>query len=271
MRHDAAAAFRLIGALVLGLVFLEPDNARAQQAALRGIVTDTGGFPIADADIAIAARRQSAKTNSDGRFFFTRMYSGVVEISIRRLGYEPTKARVKLIEGRVEVIDVILVARPAVLEKIDVSDRARQRLGIEGFHQRRLQGLGTYVSREEIEKRNTASVSAILRTVPGIRFISIRGNSSAQGVRFNNTSIRQRDCMPMIWLDGQAAPGLEVDDIILPDVEGIELYNGPATTPMQFSQQQNANTCGTIVIWSRPPPSARPPPKQIAKPGDRSR
>ena len=270
MRHDAAAAFRLIGALVLGLVFLGPDDARAQQAALRGIVTDTGGIPIAGADVAISTRRQSAQTNSDGRFFFTRMYSGVVEISIRRLGYEPMKARVKLIEGRVEVIDVILVARPALLDQIDVSDQAaRQRLGIEGFHQRRLQGLGTYVSREDIEKRNTASVSAILRTVPGIRFISIRGNSSAQGVRFNNTSIRQRDCMPMIWLDGQAAPGLEVDDLILPDVEGIELYNGPATTPMQFSQQQNANTCGTIVIWSRPPPSARPAPKPISKPGDR--
>jgi hypothetical protein len=56
----------------------------------------------------------------------------------------------------------------------------------------------------------------------------------------------------MIWIDGQKVPGLEIDDIPLRDVEGMELYNGPATTPMQFSQAQSARNCGTIVVWSRP-------------------
>ena len=249
---------RLLGGLLLGLALVGPTSARAQRAALRGIVTDTTGLPLADADISIQTRRLQARTAEDGRFFFTRMFPGVVEVSVRRLGFEPARVRARILDGSVAVVEVILVAKPTALEGVDVNaPELRQRLGIEGFNKRRLQGLGSYVSREEIEKRNTMSVSAILRTVPGIRFISIRGNGSAQGVRFNNTSIRQRDCMPMIWIDGQAAPGLEVDDVILPDIEGIELYNGPSTTPMQFSQQQKDNTCGTIVIWSRPPPPAR--------------
>jgi hypothetical protein len=228
---------------------------------LRGVVKDTGNAPISGADVSISTRRVQARTTDDGRFFFTRMYPGVVEVTIRRIGYEPAKARATLLEGRVAVIEVLLLARPAELEKIDVSSRARQRTGLEGFHQRREQGLGTYVTREEIEKRNATAVSDMLRAVPGIRMISIRGNSSARGVRFSNShnSIRSRDCPPMLWIDGQAAPGLEVDDVVLPDIEGIELYNGPSTTPMQFSQQQKDNTCGTIVIWSRPPPGRRIP------------
>jgi hypothetical protein len=57
----------------------------------------------------------------------------------------------------------------------------------------------------------------------------------------------------LIWVDGQKAPGLEIDDIPLRDVEGIEVYNGPATTPMQFTAGHSMTQCGTIVIWSRPP------------------
>ena len=45
---------------------------------------------------------------------------------------------------------------------------------------------------------------------------------------------------------------MEIDGITLGDLEGIELYKGPATTPTQFSQGQGANNCGTIVMWSRP-------------------
>ena len=256
MRHCDAAS-RLVSALVVGLLLLGPHGALAQRAALRGVVKDSGGIPIAGADVEIKARRVQVRTTDDGRFFITRMYAGVVEVSVRRLGYEPAKARARIQDGSVSVIEVILIARPAQLDQVDIAASQRQRAGVEGFHQRRRQGLGTYVTREDIDTRNTMSVSAMLRTVPGIRFISVRGNSSAQGVRFNNTSIRRGDCAPMLWIDGQAAPGLEVDDVNLPDIEGIELYNGPSTTPMQFSQQQKDNTCGTIVIWSRPPPPPR--------------
>lgn len=37
------------------------------------------------------------------------------------------------------------------------------------------------------------------------------------------------------------------------DIEGVELYNGPFTTPMQFSQYSSSSTCGTIVIWTGVP------------------
>jgi len=56
----------------------------------------------------------------------------------------------------------------------------------------------------------------------------------------------------MMWIDGQRAPGMEIDEIPLTDIEGIELYNGASTTPAEFSQT-NSTQCGTIVIWTRLP------------------
>jgi hypothetical protein len=45
---------------------------------------------------------------------------------------------------------------------------------------------------------------------------------------------------------------MEIDEIPLNDIEGIELYNGPSTTPAEF-WQANGSQCGTIVVWSRLP------------------
>jgi hypothetical protein len=57
-------------------------------------------------------------------------------------------------------------------------------------------------------------------------------------------------CNPLIWVDGQQAPGLEIDDILASDIHAIEVYRGPSTTPAQFVMNGSA-PCGTIVVWTR--------------------
>ena len=58
----------------------------------------------------------------------------------------------------------------------------------------------------------------------------------------------------MIWLDGQRAPGMELDDIPAVDVEAMELYRGVSTTPSEFAYPPPR--CGTIVVWTRLPGNA---------------
>jgi hypothetical protein len=48
---------------------------------------------------------------------------------------------------------------------------------------------------------------------------------------------------------------MEIDEIPLNDIEGIELYNGASTTPPEFWQANTAQ-CGTIVVWIRLPGGA---------------
>ena len=225
------------------------DVSAQERGALRGIVVDSTGQPIAEADVSIAAARQLTRTDSGGTFHFVRIRDTSV-VLVRRLGYKPRKV-VATPADSATVLRVVLVRDPTMLEGVEISAQlARKRSGIEDFYRRRARGVGTYFTRDDLLERHSQRTSDMLRAVPGILFVRIPGG---MGIRFNSSSIVRRDCMPMIWLDGQRAPGLEIDDVPASDIEGLELYNGPSTTPVQFSQYSSNSTCGTIVIWTRVP------------------
>lgn len=235
---------------LVSIASLASARADAQKRALRGIVADSAGKPIPRADVSIASLRLLTQTDDSGRFVLDGISRDSVEVSVRRLSYEPRAILVAT--ATAEVLQVVLKPHPALLSAVNVNaGEWRRREMIEEFYRRRIKGVGQYITREEIENRWGGAPSDLFRTVPGIRFIR---TASGRGIRFPTTSIRARDCPPMIWIDGQKAPGMEIDDVPLADVEGIEIYGGPSTTPLQFSQAQTANTCGTIVVWSRPPP-----------------
>jgi hypothetical protein len=44
------------------------------------------------------------------------------------------------------------------------------------------------------------------------------------------------------------------------EIEGIEVYSGPAETPPELESAQAR--CGVIAIWTRPPPPRRPKEKK---------
>jgi hypothetical protein len=246
--------------LICGGLLAFASQPAFAQGTLRGVVRDSAGAPIADADIGIVAQRRLAKSDDQGRFTFSRLPAGVTEISFRRLGFEPHKVSVTIGPAALDSVVVTLKHNVALLAAVNVNKgEVRQREMIEDYYRRVVRGVGQYITREQIEQRWGGTPSDVLRNTPGIRFV--RTQTGGKGVRFPGTSIAARDCMPMIWIDGQRAPGMEIDDVTLGDIEGIEVYNGPSTTPMQFSQSQSANTCGTIVIWSRPPQYQRYSPR----------
>jgi len=246
-----------VGALgVLGVggsIALGASTAGAQEGSVRGVVNDTAGKPTADADVSIVALHRLARTDDQGRFSFDRLPKGEVEISVRRLGYQPQTVKAVVTDAVTYSFTVSLVEQPAVLAAVAVdASEQRLRLGIEDFYRRRARGVGTYFTREEIMNRGARTTSDVFRSTPGIRLVRANGG---QGIRFSSAqSLKGRNaCIPLLWIDGQHAQGMEVDEIPVNDIEGIELYRGPATTPSQF-WQGNLTECGTVVIWSRMPP-----------------
>ena len=239
--------------MVLGLVagFLPglAGIARAQQGTLRGIVHDSAGGPIRDADIGVVALRRLTKTDEDGRFALLKLPPGELVVSVRRIGYEPITIHRTIAEDAADSV-TIQMEQVAMLETLEITAREmRQRFWVEDFYRRVVRGVGTYITRADIEQKRASTPSDLMRTVPGIRIVRTR---MGRGIRFVSASNMRRDCMPMIWIDGQEAPGMQIDDIPLNTIEGIELYNGPSTTPLQFSQTSTIS-CGTIVVWSRIP------------------
>lgn len=241
---------------VVVLAVIAAASASAQTADLRGVVRDSVGAPIKDADIGILARHVIARTDGQGRFRLRRLPIGEYELSARRLGYQPVRTNVRIVESDSNSLVIVLHARPLALEGVEVSERAVNQLrNIEDFHRRRIQGLGQFVTREEFPQ--VSSVADMLRIIPGLRFVNI--GAGQWGIRLPATNLYEQHCEPTIWVDGQTARDIEIDDIPVTDIEGIEVYSGPSTTPQRFAPSISRGSCGTIVVWTRPPtPKQRP-------------
>jgi len=235
----------LLGACLFGARWLG-----AQGATVRGVVVDSTRAPVPEVAVAVVAAHQVTRTDANGRFTLTKLPSGEVEFSIRRIGYEPATLKRVVPASGVDSLTLMLVELPVVMDAMSVTERHR-RQGIEEFYFRRAQGMaGVFFTRDDIANQRASTPSDLMRATPGVRLVRVQ---SGKGVRFQSTTgIRRGDCQPVVWVDGQAAPGMELDDIPLNDIEGIELYRGTSTTPGQF-WRSGASQCGAIVVWTRVP------------------
>lgn len=237
----------------VGAVFvLASGTSYAQaptQGMLRGFVRDSSGYPVKEAQVSIAALGRTTRTDADGRFVLDAMPRGPVELSIRHLGFGHQTVSAVLTTASVDSILITLAENVVELDAIDV--KARRHPFMIEFDQRKARGVGTFVTRAQIDARNTSSPSDLFRSMPQVRLIRI---NSGFGVRFPSSGqMRGRGqgvCVPMIWIDGQKAPGMEIDDLRSGDIEAIELYRGASTTPAQFATA-GATQCGAVVVWTR--------------------
>jgi carboxypeptidase family protein/TonB-dependent receptor-like protein len=230
------------------------DTAGAQRrnASLVGWVRDSTGAPIVAAEVNIAASTARGQTDSTGLFRLRALDPGLVRITIRRLGYDPAYFDFQLHGDSEDSIAVTLQAHAHQLDPVLTNATlARGYQELQGFYQRRARGGGVFITRDQIEARHTNVLSEVLRDAAGVHIVtSSRGGTD---LRFEASQLKNRDCAPDYWLDGQRVRSPHLDDFSATDVEAIELYAGPSTTPMRFSQTTSMATCGTVVLWTRIP------------------
>lgn len=241
-----------IGAVLALTALSTPASAQRRSGTLIGWIRDSTGAPLANAAVAILSQRVLARTDSSGQFAIRNIDPGRVTVNVRRLGYEPISFDIDVHAGVPDSVSVKLSANAYVLEAMRAdAAMARKYVELEEFYQRRAKGTGgVFFTREDIAARNSSRLSDIVREVPGIRYVRLEGGE--MGIRFTSSANQRRDCKPQFWVDGQRVLNAEMDDFPPGDVEGLELYRGPSTTPMKFSQGA-ITSCGTVVIWSRIP------------------
>jgi Carboxypeptidase regulatory-like domain/TonB-dependent Receptor Plug Domain len=250
MREHTVALHGFACRTLIALAISGAQLVGAQEVTLRGVVMDSSHAPVPMVAVAVVAVHQVTRTDSLGRFTLTKLPAGEVQISIRRIGFEPATLKRILPASGIDSMRVMLVELPQALDAMSVAER-HLRLGVEEFYYRRAQGIaGVFFTKDEIRAQRASTPSDLMRTTAGVRFVRV---PSGKGIRFASAGgMRRGDCQPVVWIDGQAAPGMELDDIPLNDIEGIELYRGVSTTPGQF-WRSGASQCGAIVIWSRVP------------------
>ena len=237
--------------VVVVLAWVTPAHGAQPNVAGRelvGLVRTARGTALEGASVEIPGA--AARTDIRGGF---RLYTSDVDtitITIRRLGYSAVSALLRSRNLQWDTVLVEMEELPQQLAKAEVkAATATRRYGMRDFDERRAQGHGQFYSRDQIVSRNTIRTSEVLREARGVRLVRLR--SGGYGVRFASHS-KTPNCIPTLWLDGQRARNMEVDDVPANQIEGIELYENWTSTPSQFSEGTSL-PCGTIVIWSRVP------------------
>ena len=219
-----------------------------QTGFVAGTVRDTAGAVVVGAQISLAGHLGRGTTGTDGSFRLSGP-GGARTLLVRRLGFRPESVAVAIPPGATTEVAVRLVPTPQTLAPVVVAstDIRRYPPRLRAFHQRRERGFGRFFTAEDIDRRNPAFVTDLLRTVPGTR-VTRRGGE-------NVVTFRNQNCTPLIWIDGAPAVAGYLDpDIFQPNsLAGIEVYSGPATVPSELMWLRGKGACGVIALWTRMP------------------
>ena len=233
-----------------------PDAPRAT-GVIDGAVTDTSLRPISFAEVTILRTEVKLQTNSQGRFRFLDVPAGQYLLIVRRIGYRPVSSIIQV--GVRDTLRLAFALESAVqsLETVTVVEERRSLRMLE-FEARRRQGWGYFITGEQIEKRNLPVAADYLRLAPTI---SLAPSPQASG-NPELVAISKREG-GSVYGDGAGACAMQilVDGVPMPprfplellptpkEIAGIEVYDGPATVPAQFSGMDRR--CGMVLVWTK--------------------
>ena len=237
-------------------------ESRATQApratgVIDGAVTDTMLRPISFAEITILRTDIKLQTNSAGRFRFIDVPAGQYLLIVRRIGYRPVSSIIQVAVRDTLRLSFTMESTVQTLETVTVVEERRSLRMLE-FEQRRRQGVGFFITGELIEQRNLPVAADYLRFAPSI---SLAPSPQASG-NPELVAISKREGGSILG-DGAGACAMQVviDGVPMPprfplellptpkEIAGIEIYNGPATVPAQFSGVDRR--CGMILVWTK--------------------
>jgi hypothetical protein len=244
--------------LFSAVVLLGAATPLAAQVRLYGRVADERtGASIDGARVTLLderGRRIGAQTvEADGEFEFFVKRHGRHFIHAARLGYrENTSPALRLGEHSLLRVELRLDPDAVLLAPLEVMARAQSRTSpvLANYEARLRAGIGTFVTRQEIERLRPSRITDVLATLPGVHLQSSGGAGHSRTVYMS----RAVNCAAQVFIDGflmnRLAGAVSVDDLVSPaSVEGIEVYRGMATVPAEFVTPQAR--CGVVAIWTR--------------------
>jgi len=239
----------LLLSLFASAMSAQVGTSNAPAARVTGRVADAIGTAIVKAEVLVTNTSLHAETGSDGRFELTGIPSGAVEVVVRRMGFSPAKISLDLTAGELRDIRVLLSPVAMVIDSVAIKAEAppiEKNFG--GFETRKARGFGTFITREQIEKKNPRVVMNLFRTVSGVKVVRENGVATIVSARLGTTI----SCPVRYYIDGTYYPlyGQSVDVLVEPvDIGAIEVYPGGATIPPQFGGRESG--CGVVAIWTR--------------------
>ena len=220
-----------------------PAHKPLGTAQLNGTVVGADGKPLEGAQIYLVGTAAGARADSRGVFRLSGLPAGTQTIEVRQLSYAPKRFTVDLSPTRESRLSAVMDTKAQVLGEITVQGKATH--NIPGFDDRAKRGLGYFLDRDEIEKRQSVLTTDLFRTIPGLT-VGFDGNN------YVVQSSRGQGCAVQWYLDGAPYDNSQndLDQTIRPDdIEAVEVYKSASEVPVQF--QGTNGSCGTILVWTK--------------------
>jgi Carboxypeptidase regulatory-like domain/TonB-dependent Receptor Plug Domain len=252
---------------VTALASLLPGNAIAQSSAdapaeIHGRVVGTDGAAVDRVTVSLLGV-SDVVTDSAGVFGFVSLSPGTYFLRATRLGNAPVLKNITVAAGERVRVDITL--NPIVHQLTAFVVRADSAVTAvndpTGFERRRRMEQGVFMTEEQIERRRAISTEQLFLALPNVRvdtggivlidrgIISYKRMLLGPGpTQFSDQFI---DCVGVqVFVDGAMMPQpFDVNTIPPQRIKSIELYRGPATTPLELRTPKTV--CGTLAIWTR--------------------
>ncbi len=230
-------------ALLVALLALCPPLDAQRLGSITGTVrTAERGPELEGARVILIGTELVVITNRKGEFAFHGITPGKYVIQASAIGYTTLTSPIDV--KPLETIEVRFETEAQTFRLPDLEVEEKPNLPAD-FVRRSREGRGRYFTRADIEKRNPQTVGDLLRTVPGLR-VECRG-IVCRAVLARATY----GCQPTFWMDGIPADPAMVWLQPPRDLDGVEVYSGPSSTPPEL---ERGSSCGAIVLWTRTPP-----------------
>jgi len=234
---------------LLNLVLVTAAGAQTPRGAISGSVKDDVGNPIPDVEVTAPSVHVQTRSDTAGNFVLGSLPPGPVDISFRRLAFRPVSVSIQVPHDDTTEVEVTLKIVAQQLTAVLVQADAAHLRQLDAFEARRKMGIGHFITRAEIEKRNPMLLSDMVRMIPGAMLLHTPGGQSV--LRF--ARVGNPECPPQFYIDGVQATGFNIDDMPVNDVEGVELYSGASGIPPEYNRLHSTVICGAVIIWTRIP------------------
>jgi len=251
---------QLLPGIVLALApaagLASPAGAQQPTSVVVGVVVDTEGRPLANAQVVVGSGLQ-ATTQSSGHFRLDGVPAGIQLLEVHFVGYHAFQVVLEVQPEELIRVELTLTVDPVALEEVRASATGGLSPELQGFHQRRSRGNGHFFTREQITRMQPRSFTDVLRRVPGLQIHNASGPfGNSQVVQMGRATgiAGQRQCPVLFYMNGAPFPvstDVGINTFIRPeDIAAIEVYSGASSVPAQFHSANHNSRCGVIVIWT---------------------
>ncbi len=224
--------------------------------AIRGRVTELGsGAGVPAAEVAVfrdGLPVANARTDSTGFFFVEISEIGAYQMLARRVGFfGGVVAEVKLATR--DTFE-LLVRMERIVQTLQTLKVEGARAGIDftrGFDERRSKGIGTFLSRQQIERKGFQRAPELVYGLPGYQLMPDATERFGQpiSVIVSTRASGLGACTPALFVDGfPVDPESLYRDYSSNDIESIEAYQS-SQVPARFSMGRSL--CGVVLFWTR--------------------